>query len=410
MDGSKELDTDHALRLVIIGGDVMLPESLRLWAQSPMRNTRLLNAYGPTETTITAAIYDTTSKSNIDRSSGHSRIPIGRPMANRTAYILDNFGNPVPIGIPGELHFGGMGLSRGYHSQSVMTSEKFVPDAFYRCQNDDANLIMEGKRLYKTGDLARYLPDGNIEFLGRIDQQVKLRGFRIELGEIEHILGLHQSISEAAVIILNIDEKSLEEPGTADDKRIVGYVVPHPGNTIEVGDLNEYLSSQLPAYMIPAAIVVLEKLPLTPSGKLDRRSLPEPDLLLSADVRDYTAPRDPVEQELAVLWCEVLGIEWTEGDSPIGIFDNFFEIGGHSLLATQIISRVREKYQIDLPVRKVFETPTIAGLAQIIAESLVGTEEDEELEEMLAELEGLSDEEVRVLLEDDQAASEEVEE
>jgi len=390
------------LRLVISGGDVMSPETLRLWSDSPMNQARLLNAYGPTETTITATTYDVSVPEKTSSIREEALVPIGRPLPNRTSYILDMYGNPVPIGVPGELYFGGMGLSRGYLKRSELTAEKFVPDPFYPLLSADLiDSDFVGKRLYRTGDLVRYLPDGNIEFLGRFDNQVKLRGFRIELGEIETVLGFHPAVSEAVVVVRQNNREIEGQNASKVDKRLIAYIVLREEQDVSEKELYDYLTNNLPNYMVPSGIMMLNEFPLTPSGKLDRKALPEPDEISSLVDREYIAPRDPIEQELAILWTEILGIEWDGDQSPISILDNFFELGGHSLLATQIISRLRETYHIELPVRRLFEQPTIAGLAYIISESLAEVQTPDDLDELLAELDGLSDEEVRTLLEDD---------
>ena len=391
-----------SLRLVIIGGDVMLPESLYLWQKSTYGQVRLLNAYGPTETTITATTQQVDAEIMPDGDRNYYRVPIGRPMPNRTAYILDPYGNPVPVGVPGELFFGGSGVARGYLNRYELTAGQFLPDPFTNKLPGWDDASVEGARFYKTGDRVRFLADGSIEFLGRVDSQVKVRGFRIELGEIEAVLGMHPAVSETAVIDIDSSEVDADGAGSKVEKRLVAYVVPHSQDEqLSVSGLFEYLNENLPAYMVPAAITLLDHLPLTPSGKVDRRALPEPETLRPELESVYVAPRDPVEKELAKLWCEVLGIEWEDEDSPIGVNDNFFELGGHSLLATQIISRIREAYQIEVPVRRVFEEPTIAGLGEIITENLVEQEEADELNELLAELESLSEEDVRNLLDEE---------
>jgi len=400
-NSNQDADYEH-LRLVISGGDVMAPETLRLWSDSPMKRARLLNAYGPTETTITATTFEVPIHENKSTVRETTQIPIGRPLANRTSYVLDRYGNPVPIGAPGELYFGGIGLSRGYLKHSELTAERFVPDPFYPLLSADLyDSVFVGKRLYRTGDLVRYLPDGNIEFLGRLDNQVKLRGFRIELGEIETILGFHPAVSEAVVVVREADREKGDQESSGVDKRLIAYVILHEGQDVNEKDLHDYLTNHLPAYMVPSMIMIMNQFPLNLSGKVDRKALPVPDQMSSLSEREYMAPRDPIEQELAGLWSEFLGIAWDGDQSPISIHDNFFELGGHSLLATQIISRIRETYHTDIPVRRLFEQPTIAGLANLISESLIEAQASDDLDELLAELDSLSDEEVRTLLEDD---------
>ncbi len=371
---------NEQLRLVISGGDVMQSESLRLWEETPTRSARLLNAYGPTETTITATTFEIPLRFN----RGH--IPIGRPVANRTIYILDRYTNPVPVGVPGELHIGGRRLARGYLDGPELTAERFMPDPF---SNEP------GARLYKTGDLARYLPDGDIEFLGRVDYQVKIRGFRVELGEIETVLGRHPGVRDVAVLIQEAKPASADGEVPGWDKRLVAYLVAKQQPAPAASELRDFLRKNLPEYMIPSAFVWLDILPRTPSGKIDRRSLPISDHAGPEREDTYVAPRTLVEKDLAQMWAEVLGLE------RVGIHENFFDLGGHSLMATQLISRVHTAYQVDLPLRRLFEIPTVAGLAAIVEESLLAQEDEAEMVGLLDELEGLSDEEVRQLLADE---------
>ncbi|NTW01287.1 MAG: amino acid adenylation domain-containing protein, partial [Oscillochloris sp.] len=349
-----------SLRLVIVGGDALRPESLQLRAKTSLRSLRLLNAYGPTETTITATTYEVPAELPPDL----LRVPIGRPLANRRAFVLDRQGSLVPIGVAGELYLGGLGVARGYLNRPELTAERFVE--------------REGMRLYRTGDLVRYLSDGNIEFLGRVDQQVKLRGFRIELGEIEAVLGQHPAVR--GVIVLARED-------TPGDKRLVAYVLAQPDTPADGASLRAYLSQRLPDYMLPSAFVILDAFPLTPSGKVDRRALPAPDAARPELIERYVAPRNPSEAEIATAWADVLGLE------QIGIHDNFFELGGHSLLATRLVSRLRSFFHVDLPLRSLFETPTVAGVAIAIAQAQADQTDDDELAALLAELEELSDEE-----------------
>ena len=337
--------TPDRLRLIICGGDELLPQTVRLWEQSPMSSARLLNAYGPTETTITATTFEVNNNLRSNQAFGdiRTRIPIGRPLPNRKIYILDTFGNPVPAGVPGELYIGGAGLAQGYLDRPELTAEKFVTDPF----NTDS-----GKRLYKTGDLARYLSDGNIEFLGRIDHQVKIRGFRIETGEVEVVLGQHPGIKETVVTAREV------RPG---DNRLIAYVVREPGQTTALNDLRSFLQEKLPEYMVPSVFVMLDSLPLTPAGKIDRKSLPEPHIERPDTENECISPRTQTEKLLAGIWCEVLGI------SQVGIHDNFFSLGGHSLLATQVMSRIKEAFHVEVALRRLFETPTVAGLSDAVS-------------------------------------------
>jgi len=311
------------------------------------RSASLWNLYGPTETTIWSTIHQ------IDSRNGP--IPIGRPIANTQVYILDRYLQPVPIGVPGELYIGGDGLARGYLNRPELTDERFIPNPFSE----------PSARLYKTGDLARYLPNGDIEYLGRIDHQVKVRGFRIELGEIEAVLCQHPNVQTAVVSVRE------DEPG---NKRLVGYVVPHQeqGKQGEQGEnshltphtspslLRDFLKEKLPDYMVPSAFVLLEALPLTPNGKVDRRALPAPDTTRPELESTFVAPRTPVEEVLAGIWAQVLALQ------QVSINDNFFDLGGHSLLATQLISRVGDTFRVELPLRCLFEAPTVAELAASI--------------------------------------------
>jgi len=259
--------------------------------------------------------------------------------------------HPVPVGVPGELYVGGVGLARGYLNRPELTAENFIPDPF---GNEP------GARLYKTGDLVRYLPDGNIEFLGRLDHQVKLRGFRIELGEIEAALTRHAQVREALVLL---------REDVAGDKRLVAYVVARQAG-LGAGELRAHLKQQLPEYMLPAAFVVLPALPLTPNGKIDRNRLPAPQQENSEAQADYVASGNTVEAQLVQIWEEVLGIK------PVGIHDNFFDLGGHSLLATQVLFRARDSLQIKLSLRALFECPTVFELAAYISAMLCTTNPD----------------------------------
>ncbi|MEH2157743.1 condensation domain-containing protein, partial [Nostoc sp.] len=252
---------------------------------------------------------------------------------------------PLPVGVPGELHIGGAGLARGYLNRSELTQEKFIPNPF-----DKSKVKGQNSKLYKTGDLARYLPDGNIEYLGRIDNQVKIRGFRIELGEIEAALSQHPHVQASCVIARE------DAPG---DKRLVAYIIPQPQVTPTISVLRSFLKEKLPEYMVPSAIVILEALPLTPNGKIDRRALPAPEP--SSELLDkYVAPRTPIEEILALIWQQVLKVEL------VGRHDNFFELGGHSLLATQLVSRIRTSFKVELPLRELFARTTVAELAQSV--------------------------------------------
>ncbi|NOZ57522.1 MAG: amino acid adenylation domain-containing protein, partial [Calditrichaeota bacterium] len=322
------------LQTLISAGEACTPDIVEKWA--PGR--RLFNAYGPTEATVGPTLGLVESLPSWAASA-----PIGRPISNVQIYILDRNLRPVPTGVPGEICVGGVGLARGYRNRPDLTAEKFVPNPFA------AN---PGERLYRTGDLGRFLPDGRIEFLGRVDDQVKVRGYRIELGEIEGVLSQHESVGQCAVIVRE------DRPG---DRRLVAYVVPSsPELEINRAALREYLAERLPEYMVPSAFVVLDSLPLTPNGKVNRRALPAPDYSTDVQERAYVAPRTPMEELVAGLWEELLGA------SRVGAGDNFFEIGGHSLLATQVVSRLRETLGVEVPIRAFFERPTVEGLARVL--------------------------------------------
>ncbi len=313
---------------------------------------RVYDLYGPTETT---------TYSTFALRSRHGPATIGHPIANTQVYILDPHLNPVPIGVPGELHIGGAGLARGYLNRPELTAEKFIANPF----RDEP-----GSRLYKTGDLARYLADGNIEFLGRMDDQVKIRGFRIELGEIETVLNQYPDVKACAV---------LAREDTPGDRRLIAYVVGH--YDLASSKLRAFLNDKLPEYMLPATFVVLDKFPLTANGKLDRNALPAPECRFE---ESFVVPRTPTEEKLAAIFVEVLKLE------KIGIHDNFFELGGHSLLGMQVISRIRKTFNIQLPLRSLFEAPTVAVLAEVVERTLMLTISDKEMARMLADLEGLS--------------------
>jgi nonribosomal peptide synthetase DhbF len=317
----------HSLKHVFAGGEA-LASSLARDVTSGW-NVRLVNVYGPTETTIQVTSWPW-------QDAGYGQFaPIGRPIWNTQVYVLDDGLQPAPVGAAGELYIAGSGLARGYLNRPGLTAERFVADPFGP----------PGTRMYRTGDRARWRDDGALQYLGRADQQVKIRGFRIEPGEIEATLGQHNTVAQAAV--------SARED-VSGDKRLVGYVVPAAGEAPDATVLRQHLARTLPDYMIPAAFVVLDALPLTPSGKLDRKALPAPDQQASTE---YTAPRTATEKVLAGLWAETFGLE------RVGIHDNFFELGGHSLLVTHLISKIRAAFLVELPLGTVFEVSTIAGLA-----------------------------------------------
>ena len=315
-----------SVRQIIIGGEAVSERALQAWFATSGHRPRLLNTYGPTEATISATMHEVTR-------SGLSTI--GRPSANTHVYILDERMQPVPAGVSGVLYIGGVQVARGFLTQPELTAQRFFEDPF-----------VAGGRLYKTGDLGRWLADGSIEYLGRNDFQVKIRGFRIELGEIEAQLARVEGVREVVVM-------ARAQPDAPGEKRLVAY---YTGESLAAEQLREHAAGSLPQYMVPAAFVHLERMPLTPNGKLDRKALPAPQGDAFAS-RQYEAPQGELEQTLAGLWCEVLKLE------RVGRHDNFFELGGHSLLAVQLVSRIRKVLNVEVALSELFAHPELAALA-----------------------------------------------
>ncbi|HEY0083939.1 MAG TPA: AMP-binding protein [Pyrinomonadaceae bacterium] len=342
-----------SLKKLLLGGEALPAALARQLGQ--VVTGEMHNMYGPTETTI----WSTTQRIGTDGSA----VTIGRPIANTEVFILDRHLQPLPVGVPGELLIGGEGVVRGYVGRPEATADRFIPHPFAG---------QPGARLYRTGDLARYLPNGEIEYLGRLDHQIKLRGFRIELGEIEAALVRHPQVAEA-VVIAREDE--------AGDRRLVAYVVGATDSDLTVEELRRYLKETLPEYMIPAAFVQLVEMPLTPNGKVDRRALPAPEQTRRGMDETYIAPRTPVEETLAQIWADVLNVE------RVGIYDNFFSVGGHSLLMTQVVSRIRETFGVELPMQSFFQEPMVADLAIKITQMRAAEKGDDELSRLLEELE-----------------------
>ena len=376
---SSEVDLPDCVRLVIIGGEKVLPEFVKSWQVYLNRTGKsdclqLINSYGPTETTVSATMYRISANTSIA-----SEVPIGRPFPHLQTYILDRYHQPVPIGIPGELYIGGDSLARGYLNRPELTAEKFIPNFLDR----------KSARLYKTGDLVRYLPalkdisipssgtaescglrpwesfrasqthNGNIEYIGRIDKQVKIRGFRIELGEIETVIARHPDVQEVAVIDLE------DTPG---EKKLAAYLVPKD-RKFKSSELRSFLADRLPNYMVPSAYVKLDSLPISPSGKIDRRALPAPDFSRSELRETFVAPRNDLESKLASIWQEVLKLD------SIGVKDNFFDLGGHSLLAVSLLTQIEKTFKQNIPLVTFLTVPTIEGLARAISQEGSSTSE-----------------------------------
>ncbi len=332
-----------SLRKVIVAGEVC-PRELVMRQREELPGARLCNEYGPTEGTVWSTVFDCTAACETQ-----GTVPIGRAIEGTEIYLLHSRLGPVPIGVPGQLFLGGAGLARGYQGRPGLTAERFVPNPFGR---------EPGSRLYKTGDLARRRPDGEIEFLGRTDEQIKIRGYRVELGEIEAWLQAHPVVDQAAVVVRE------ETPG---NPQLVAFLVP-AGQSAHISEplleeVRSYLRERVPDYMVPSSWRLLQVMPLTPNGKVDRRAL-EQMKIQGAAIREHVAPRNLTEKMIAEIWGEVLGLD------QVSVTADFFELGGHSLIATQVMSRVREAMRVELPVRTLFKFPTVAGLAETVAESL----------------------------------------
>jgi amino acid adenylation domain-containing protein len=354
-----EIESILPQRLLVTGGEA-LPWALAEQVQSAGR-CRMLNHYGPTETTIGSCTFDVGDDVSAWRPG---TVPVGKPISNTRAYVLDRQLEAVPVGVPGELCIAGAGVARGYIEQPEQTSAVFVPDP------------AGSGPLYRTGDLARFLPDGNIEFLGRRDEQVKIRGFRVEPAEVEAVLGRHPDVNQAAVAVATDAHGS---------PRLVAYVV--AAKQPDAADLRAFCADSVPDFMVPSQFVAIDALPFTASGKIDRRALPDPGELELAQESEYVAPSTPLEEDLAAIWADVLGVE------RVGATDDFFALGGHSLLATQIVARVRTTLNVDLPLHILFLSPTVEGLArEIIGLQANGGAGDAEMEALLDELEGLQEE------------------
>jgi amino acid adenylation domain-containing protein len=353
-----------SLQTLIVAGEACPANLVARW----QHGRQFINAYGPTESTVCATIAEC---------HDDGRQPaIGRPISNAQVYLLDGYLRPVPIMVAGELYIGGVGLARGYLNRPDLTAERFIPNPFSG---------ETGTRLYRTGDLARYRMDGTIEYLGRIDNQVKVRGYRIELGEIEAVLREHGAVADVVVTI---------RANTHDDKRLVAYVVPNePSGDWPLLAARNYLRERLPEYMIPSSFVLMEALPLTPNGKIDHSALPAPHQVKSDTEVEYVAPRTALEEGMAEIWKDLLDVELV---SP---GDNFFDLGGHSLLMTKLVSRIPEVMGVEIPMRSLFEFPTLEGMSKLVNDSLLEQEDSGEMAKLLEELKRLSPAEARLMLE-----------
>ncbi len=347
-------------KYLILGGEALSWDLVQQIARLG-HSCRIINHYGPTETTVGSLTFAVDDE---NAAAYSATVPIGRPLANTRCYILDRWQRPVVPGVIGELYIGGAGVAAGYLNQPAETATRFVQDP-----------VEPGARMYRTGDLARYLVDGGIEFLGRADHQVKVRGHRVELGEIEAVLAAQPGVRQA-IVTARRDE--------SDDMRIVAYIV---GASMPHDELRAALRKKLPEYMLPSAFVFLKALPLTPNGKVDRAALPEPEDVRAGLQTEFVAPRTPVEEKLAALWAGLLKVK------TIGVYDDFFELGGHSLLATQVVSRMRKEFQVEITLVSLFESPTVAAMAEKIEKATADT-----TARLLMELEQLSDDEAGRLL------------
>lgn len=364
-----------ALRLMIIGGSQADAAAVRVWRERFAGRVELLNTYGPTETTIVATM------SRLTEENSAARPPIGRPAAGMAASVLDSGGRPVPVGVPGELYLSGAGIARGYLGRPELTAERFLddPPADPSTLEDWSGLgpsPSASARTFRTGDLVRLRRDGELEFVGRVDRQVKVRGYRIELGEVEAALCAHPEVAQAVATVRGSGD------GDGDATSLVGYLVPVPGAEPAVADIRAHLSRTLPPYLLPNALVLLDHLPLTSNGKPDLAALPAP-AEAAPPVREFVAPRTEAEEVVAGIWAEVLGRD------KVGALDDFFELGGHSLHATRVTARLRDATGVELPLRVLFEAHTVATVATAVEDLL------------LAEIDRLTDDDVERMLDDD---------
>ncbi|MBL4794919.1 MAG: amino acid adenylation domain-containing protein [Pseudomonadales bacterium] len=362
----QKIDTFSGVHTVLFGGEAGDPNQVRnvlKGLNGKAAPKRLMNGYGPSENTTFSTYY------HVESLDDHAtNVPIGVPIANSTAYILDERQNPVPIGVPGELYVGGLGVADGYFNQPELTQERFVPDP-YSTDSKSINSNTRGK-LYRTGDICRFRADGNIELIGRIDDQVKIRGFRIELGEVESNLKVIPGVRDACVLVKQDNEG---------DKQMVAYVLLDDGVEANVKSLKIEIKKRVPNYLVPSAFMFIDSLPMTANGKVDKRALPDPDDSCY-ESKEYVMPKNDIERQLAVIWQEVLELK------RVSVNDDFFDLGGHSLLVTQVVSRVREEMGVELRIRSLFEATTIASVAEIISVIMPSTDDSDEDDEDFEEL------------------------
>jgi fengycin family lipopeptide synthetase D len=357
-----------SLKQLLPGGEATYLPKLRNWLLNPQSSCTLINAYGPTECSDVCA-YHTAERQEIETSNS---MPIGIPVRNGRLYILDSNFRLQPIGVAGELCYAGDGLARGYLNKSDLTAERFVPNPF-----------SSGGRLYRTGDRARWRADGKLEFLGRMDAQTKVRGFRVELSEIEAALAQHSSIKHCAVMV---------HETAPNDKRIAAYLVFHKGAGPGVNEIRAFLRRRLPEHMVPAYFIELDEMPLSANRKVDYHALPAPTVEASLRDNEFVAPRDALEEVFAEIWSTVLKVP------RVGMTDNFFAIGGHSLTATQIVSQIRDIFEVELPLAQIFERPTIAGLIELFSSDAEVNERIRSRAKIIRQLASIPDVEVEAML------------
>ncbi|NJL53670.1 MAG: AMP-binding protein [Hydrococcus sp. SU_1_0] len=374
-----QLKLPPSIRLVIIGGEAVNPKQVAIWNQLVGATCQLINTYGPTETTVVATSYRIPH--HLDNVS---TIPIGRPLPNLQTYILDQNLQPVPVGVLGELYIGGAGLARGYLNRPELTAEKFVVNPFAQDQKSVGRLNMDSSaatdrwsKLYKTGDLARYLGNSKIEYLGRIDNQVKISGFRIEIGEIETVILEYPGVQATAVAV---------QENSSGYKRLVGYLVNQPNANVEHEALRRFLQQKLPAHMVPFGFMNLNALPLTPNGKIDPKALPKIDFVNQPVSKNYLAPRTELERQLTSIWSKVLEVK------PIGIQDDFLELGGSSLLAMDLVSEIESTLQQKMPLTALANLSTVEQMAQCFVEG------QPSLQDLAATLDGINPQDYQALL------------